>query len=140
MGYVLKDVYDVKIYDAKTNEFLFGVTSALDNELSIEVQDEVGTLALKHCYFEESVLDEIGKGKYKNRQLRLELVAEARESETGEDRIVKTIVHNGLLVRCEYVSNKQRFMVNNLLFQIVMADMTNFYQIDVSHTPSNPDA
>src|SRR5690606_11745581 len=112
----------------------------LDNEFSIEVQEEIGTLALQHCYFEESVLHEIGSGKYKDRQLRLELIAEARESETGEDRMIKTTVHNGRLIRCEYVSRPNRFMANNLLFEIILSDMANFYQVNVTHTIINPNA
>lgn len=140
MGYILKDVYDLRVYDAKTGEFLFDVTSTLDNKLTIEVQESIGTLYLTHCYFNDSVLNEIGSGKYKERQLRLELIAEARDHETGEDIRVKTTIHNGKLLKCEYVSNPARFMVNNLLFQVIMQSMTDTYKIDVEQTKIDPDA
>lgn len=131
MPKILIDVFDVSVFDAKSKEKLFEVTTALDNRFELSIEYGEGKLMLKHCYFEASVLNDIGSGKYKDRQLFLELRAVSKDSETYADSDVRIFVENAKVTSLSYESTENRMMVNNLEFKILLEDMTSKFKVEV---------
>lgn len=124
---VLENVFDVLVYEDVDNHgdgfavkpvLLFEIKSALENKLEVNVNTGMGIFKSEHCFFYPDILDQIARGGYKHRNLRLVLKTKARDSETLEDVMVKINVPFAFLREVKYGSQPNRFMSNTAVFEI----------------------